>query len=239
MSQQTLHLVHLYPAEMNIYGDTGNRLVLQKRMEWRGIKVKVSLVGVGDKLPDDADIIIGGGAQDAAQAAVQHDLEAKAKQLKKLVEAGVVMLMVCGTYQLFGRRFVTADGQDIKGLDILPLETLASNTRMIGNTVYEMPWGETVGYENHSGKTRLDDPKYALGKVIKGAGNNGSDGFEGCLYKNVVGTYSHGPILSKNPALADELIRRALMRKYGAANLKQLDDSLELAAATTAKSRPR
>jgi CobQ-like glutamine amidotransferase family enzyme len=224
---------------MNIYGDTGNRIVLQKRMEWRGIKVKTTLVGVGDKLPGDADIIIGGGAQDAAQASVQKDLEAKAKQIKKLVEDGIVMLMVCGTYQLFGRRFTTADGQDIKGLGILPLETVGSHTRMIGNTIYDMPWGEAVGYENHSGKTYLDDPKYALGKVAKGAGNNGSDGIEGCLYKNVVGTYSHGPILSKNPTLADELIKRALLRKYGSADLEPLDDTLELLAAETAKSRPR
>ena len=172
---QSLHLVHLYPVEMNIYGDTGNRLVLTKRMQWRGIDVTLSLVGVGDKLPDDADIILGGGAQDAAQSAVERDLARKAPALRTLANDNVVMLMVCGTYQLFGRRFVTADGLDIKGLGIFPIETLASSDRLIGNTIYQTDWGEIVGYENHSGKTTLDDPGLALGRVTKGAGNNGRD----------------------------------------------------------------
>lgn len=236
---QSLHLVHLYPVEMNIYGDTGNRIVVTKRLQWRGIEVNTSLVGVGDKLPKDSDIILGGGAQDAAQSAVEADLAQKAGSLAKLAEDGAVMLMVCGMYQLLGRRFVTADGQDIKGMGILPVETLASHDRMIGNTAYETPWGEVVGYENHSGKTFLDDQSLAWGKVVKGAGNNGSDGLEGCLHHNIFGTYSHGPILSKNPHFADELIRRALIRKYGSADLKALDDTTELAAAKAAKSRPR
>lgn len=239
MSKQSLHIVHLYPVEMNIYGDTGNRIILQQRLAWRGIDARVSLVGVGDELPKDTDIILGGGAQDAAQSAVEADLADKAGRLKRLAEQDVVMLLVCGTYQLFGRRFVTADGQDIKGLGILPCETFASNTRMIGNTACTTPWGEIVGYENHSGKTRLDDTSMALGKVLKGAGNNGEDGTEGCIYRNVFGTYSHGPMLSKNPHFADELIRRALVRKYGTADLRPLNDSLELTAASTAKSRPR
>src|SRR6185503_7556768 len=107
---QSIHLVHLYPVEMNIYGDTGNRIVLTKRLAWRGIDVKTSLVGIGDELPLDSDIILGGGAQDAAQSAVEVDLAKKAKSLAKLAEDGAVMLMVCGMYQLLGRRFVTADG---------------------------------------------------------------------------------------------------------------------------------
>jgi lipid II isoglutaminyl synthase (glutamine-hydrolysing) len=236
---QSLHLVHLYPVEMNIYGDTGNRIVLTRRLEWRGIQVKTSLVGIGDQLPADGDIILGGGAQDAAQSSVEADLATKAKSLTKLAEAGAVMLMVCGMYQLLGRRFVTADGQDIKGMGILPVETLASHDRMIGNTAYDTPWGEVVGYENHSGKTFLDDQSLAWGKVVKGAGNNGSDRLEGCMYHNIFGTYSHGPILSKNPHFADELIRRALIRKYTMAELQPLDDDTELAAAKTARSRPR
>jgi len=239
MTKQLLHLVHLYPVEMNIYGDTGNRLVLVRRMKWRGIDVKLSLAGVGDELPKDVDIILGGGAQDAAQSAVEKDLAQKAPILRTFANDGVVMLMVCGTYQLFGRRFVTSDGLDIKGLGILPIETLASSDRMIGNTIYQTEWGEVVGYENHSGKTTLDDPSLALGRVVKGAGNNGKDRTEGCVYKNIFGTYSHGPILSKNPKLADELIRRALKRKYGSAELKPLDDTLEQTAAAVAKKRPR
>lgn len=234
-----IHLVHLYPKEMNIYGDTGNRLILQRRAEWRDIEVRVSLVGIGDSIPEDADIIVGGGGQDAGQDAVQKDLQSKAVVLEKMTQDGVVMLMVCGLYQLFGRRFVTAEGQEIKGISVLPLETVAGNRRLIGNTIYNTQWGEVVGYENHSGKTHLDDTSMALGRVVKGAGNNGEDHTEGCILNNVFGTYSHGPVLSKNPFLADELLRRALERKYISQEIVQLDDSVELAAAVVAKSRPR
>ncbi len=234
-----VHLVHLYPREMNIYGDTGNRLVLQKRMEWRGIEVKTSLVGVGQAIPADADIILGGGGQDAGQLAVEADLLEKAVTLQSMAADGVVMLMVCGLYQLFGHRFVTHEGVEIKGIDILPLETVASDMRMIGNTVFQTSFGEVVAYENHSGKTMLDDKAQALGKMIKGDGNNGVDKTEGCLVQNVFGTYGHGPILSKNPALADELIRRALQRTGQNTELKALDDSLEELARKVALGRPR
>lgn len=236
---KSIHLVHLYPKEMNIYGDTGNRLVLQKRLEWRGFKVKVSLVGVGDAVPTDADIIIGGGGQDAGQSQVQQDLQAKADSLHKLANDGVVMLMVCGLYQLFGRHFLTHEGDDIIGIGILPLETVGGPKRMIGNTIYDTDFGPIVGYENHSGVTKLDDNELALGKVVKGDGNNGEDGFEGCVVNNVFGTYSHGPILSKNPRFADELISRAIDRHFGTNQLEELDDTLELQAAAVATKRPR
>jgi CobQ-like glutamine amidotransferase family enzyme len=240
---KSIHLVHLYPREMNIYGDTGNRLVMEQRLLARGIEVKVSLVGIGDFIPEDTDIIIGGGGQDAGQSVVQHDLAKKANDLQKLAGDGAVMLMVCGLYQLFGRRFVTGEGEEIQGINLLPLETIAGKTRYIGNTLYEITRGksgfEIVGYENHSGLTYLDDPAYSFARVKKGAGNNGQDGTEGCVVNNVIGTYSHGPILSKNPEFADELIRRALMRKYGEAELVRLDDTLEHTAANLAKKRPR
>ncbi len=239
MSVQSLHIAHLYPKEMNIYGDTGNRLVLQKRLEWRGIEVQITHVGMGDDVPPDVDIIIGGGSQDAGQEMVQDDLLAKGESLRKLADDGVVMLMVCGLYQLFGRRMVTQAGVDIKGISIFPLETVAGNTRLIGNTIISSEWGELVGYENHSGLTALDAGAQPLGKIAKGDGNNGTDGTEGCIYKNVFGTYAHGPILSKNPVFADELITRALTRKYGETELKPLDDTLELRAADIARTRPR
>ncbi|CAN5606959.1 glutamine amidotransferase [soil metagenome] len=236
-----LHVVHLYPAEMNIYGDTGNRIILQRRAEWRGIDVNVSLVGLGEEIPQgDVDIIIGGGGQDAVQSSVQPDIQAKAQVLHDLAESGTVMLMVCGLYQLFGRRFITVAKEEIKGIGIMPLETQAGEQRLIGNTNVSSEWGELVGYENHSGKTLLDDKKQALGQVIKGAGNNGQDGTEGCVYKNIFGTYLHGPILSKNPVLADELLKRALIRKYQTdIDLKPLDDNYESRAATIAKTRTR
>ena len=236
-----LKVVHLYPKEMNIYGDTGNRLVLEKRLAWRGVDVQVELVGVGDDMPEDVDIIIGGGGQDAGQGDVQDDLAQKAVTLRKLAEDGVVMLMICGMYQLFGRSFTTHEKEVIQGIGILPLETRGGKTRMIGNTVYETPFGELVGYENHSGVTRLDDEGIALGTVTKGDGNNGVDRTEGARMHNVFGTYSHGPILPKNPWFADELIRLALMRKYGSdiTQLKSLDDTEERAAHDSAKSRAR
>lgn len=236
---QYIHLIHLYPKEMNIYGDTGNRLILQKRLEWRGIEARVTLVGAHDDIPKDADIIIGGGGQDAGQSIVQDDLQTKSSTLHSMSDAGVVMLMVCGLYQLFGRRFVTNEGVEIKGIGLLPLETHAGPTRLIGNTIYKTQWGEIVGYENHSGLTQLDDLNQALGKVTKGSGNNGQDGTEGCQINNIFGTYSHGPVLSKNPQLADKLISRAFSRKYNVPELRQLDDSLEANASQIAKKRPR
>lgn len=234
-----LVIVHLYPKEMNIYGDTGNRIALQKRAQWRGIHVQVKLIGQGDPVPLDADIIIGGGGQDAGQGNIQDDLQNKAPSLKELAADGAVMLMICGMYQLFGRKFTTHEGKVLKGIGILPLETVGGDERMIGNTVYETPYGEIVGYENHSGVTTLDDPAQALGTVKKGAGNNGQDHTEGCRVQNVFGTYSHGPVLVKNPQFADELLRLALERKYGKTNLKPLDDTIELAAHATAARRPR
>lgn len=237
--QMHLTIVHVYPKEMNIYGDTGNRLVLQKRAEWRGIGVKVKLVGVGDPIPGEADIIIGGGGQDAGQGKIQDDLQAKSAQLQAMAEQGVVMLMICGMYQLFGRSFTTSTGEVIKGIGLLPLETVGGDMRMIGNTVYDTPFGEVVGYENHSGVTRLDDAAQAFGTVTQGDGNNSQDKTEGCRVKNVFGTYSHGPVLVKNPRLADEILRLALSRRYEKVELPPLDDTLELAAHATALTRHR
>jgi len=242
MSSETrrLVIVHLYPKEMNIYGDTGNRLVLQKRAQWRGIEVEVKLVGVNDPIPGETDIIIGGGGQDAGQGKIQDDLQAKAPDLRRMAGDGVVMLMICGMYQLFGRQFTTNTGEIIKGIGILPLQTVGGDTRMIGNTVYDTPFGEIVGYENHSGVTTLDDTAQAFGTVTQGDGNNGQDKTEGCRVQNVFGTYSHGPVLVKNPGMADELLHLALTRKYGSdLVLDSLDDSTEFAAHATAKTRPR
>jgi CobQ-like glutamine amidotransferase family enzyme len=239
MSDKQIHIVHLYPKEMNIYGDTGNTLALRRRLEWRDIAVKVSLVGVGDDVPRDADIIIGGGGQDAGQDKIQGDLQEKSEILHKMAASGVVMFMVCGMYQLFGRSFTTSDRAVIKGIGILSLETVAGPTRLIGNTLYDSPYGEIVGYENHSGLTYLDDPKTALATVVKGAGNNGQDKTEGCRVQNIFGTYSHGPALVKNPAFADTLLQLAIDRKYPEAKLAPIDNTLELTAHQFAKQRPR
>lgn len=235
-----LTIVHLYQKEMNIYGDTGNTLILRRRAEWRGIKVNVVFVGVGEIIPDDADIILGGGGQDAGQGAIEKDLQTKAVSIHRLATAGVPMLMICGMYQLFGRSFTTGEGAVIRGIGVLPLETIAGKERYIGNTHYDTPIGEVIGYENHSGLTYLDNEAEAFGSVTLGAGNNGRDGTEGCRVHNVIGTYSHGPVLAKNPRLADELLLLALQRKYGPVfTLKPLDDTLETLSHETAKARPR
>lgn len=239
MSAKNIHIVHLYPKEMNIYGDTGNTLILRRRLEWRGFDVVVSLVGIGDALPHDVDIIVGGGGQDAGQDKIQDDLQLKSAQLHEMAKNGVVMFMVCGLYQLFGRSFTLSDGSVIQGIGILPLQTHAGPTRFIGNTLYNSPYGQVVGYENHSGITMLDDIKTAFSTVVNGAGNNGLDKTEGCIINNVFGTYSHGPAFSKNPHLADELIRRAVERTYPGTTIEPLDDLLEKSAFAIAKKRPR
>lgn len=235
----SLTITQLYPKEMNIYGDTGNRIVLEKRATWRDITVHIKLVGVNDPIPKSTDILIGGGGQDAGQSIIQADLQTKASYLKTMAADGVVMLMICGLYQLFGRSFTTNTGDVIKGIGLLPLETVGGLKRMIGNTRYTAPFGDIVGYENHSGVTVLDDTSLAFATVTQGDGNNGRDGTEGCRVHNVFGTYSHGPVLAKNPRFADELLKLALVRKYGAYQLTNLDDHLEIAAHATAAARPR
>lgn len=231
-----LHLVHLYPREMNIYGDTGNVIVLENRLKWRGIAVKTTLVNQGDKLPSDADIIIGGGGQDKGQQQVEADLKKKSEALKSMSSDGVVMLMICGMYQLFGEVFITKDKQCIEGIGVLPVHTEASGDRMIGNVAIDTDFGVVVGYENHSGKTWLHDGCTPFGRVKKGFGNNGADKLEGARLNNIFASYLHGPILSKNPVLADGLIKIALEGR--GIGLAALDDSLELEAARKALLRP-
>jgi CobQ-like glutamine amidotransferase family enzyme len=237
---KTVHIVQLYPKEMNIYGDMGNQLIIARRLEWRGIPHKVSYVGIGDAVPTDASLILGGGGQDAGQSAIEADLQTKGTDLRAMRDAGVPMLLVCGLYQLFGHRFVTHQGADIKGISVFDIETRASNDRLIGNVTVESEWGRLVGYENHSGKTYLYDRASPFAKVIRGAGNNGSDGKEGARVNNAFGTYMHGPLLSKNPVFADVLLAYALDLLGEDQNvLTPLDDELAQRAANIAATRPR
>lgn len=234
-----LTIVHLYPKEMNIYGDNGNVLVLQKRLEWRGIKADVKNIEVGEDLPKDTDIIVSGGGQDKGQLRVADDLTSKKGTLHALANDGVAMLVICGTYQLFGHRFLTAKDGEVPGIGIFDAETLAGSKRLIGNITIDTPYGELVGYENHSGNTFLYNNQDSFGTVLSGMGNNEADNTEGAKTHNVFGTYLHGPLLPKNPAFADELLRLALDRKYGLSELVPLDDTLALDAARVAKTRPR
>jgi CobQ-like glutamine amidotransferase family enzyme len=224
---------------MNIYGDHGNLLTLQKRCQWRGIKTEYISHEPGQKFDNSADIILGGGGQDSGQDKIQVDLLKNGSKLRHMADDSVPMLLICGLYQLFGHYFETNAGHHIDGIGLFDAWTKAGPTRLIGNIITETDLGEIVGYENHSGLTYLNKGQASFGRVIKGAGNNGSDGLEGARTKNTFGSYLHGPILPKNPALADELIRLALIRKYGEAKLSNLDDQLAHQAHNSAASRPR
>jgi Predicted glutamine amidotransferase len=235
-----LVLVHLYPREMNIYGDTGNVLVLRRRLEWRGVPVRVVPVSVGDPLPDDADILLGGGGQDAAQGEIGADFASRGAQLRAMADDGVVMLTICGSYQMLGHEFVTQDGVRIAGTGVLDVTTQGQATRLIGNNHVDTPdAGRLVGYENHSGLTTLGPDVRPLGRTPAGRGNNGRDGTEGAVRDNVIGTYLHGPVLAKSPRFADDLLRRALARRGADAELEPLDDALPELAARVAVARPR
>ena len=236
-----LKILHLYPREMNLYGDHGNVLAIKRRCEWRDIKVEIIEHEPGTEIPDDIDIIFGGGGQDSGQGKIEQDLHEIAPRLKEYIENDTPCLVICGLYQLFGKYYQAADGKKINGIDILNITTDAGDKRHIGNiTIKNGQFGELVGYENHSGLTSLGDNVEPFGEVILGAGNNGKDKTEGCRYKNCIGTYLHGPILPKNPKLTDFFIETALTRKYNTKiNLKKLNDEIELKAHATAIARPR
>jgi CobQ-like glutamine amidotransferase family enzyme len=233
-------LVHLYPREMKIYGDTGNVLVLRRRLEWRGRPVDVVPVSVGDPLPNDTDILLGGGGQDAAQGEIGVDFAGRGAQLRAMADDGVVMLTVCGTYQMLGHEFVTQEGRHIPGVGVLDVVTRGQAERLIGNNHVDTPSaGRLVGYENHSGLTELGSGVRALGTTEPGRGNNGRDRTEGAVRDNVIGTYLHGPVLAKSPRFADDLLRRALERRGESTDLEPLDDALAEQAARVAVGRPR
>lgn len=235
-----LRILQLYPRDMNIYGDWGNTLTLQRRAEWHGYEVELLSYNPGDVFPDDIDLVVGGGGQDSGQSVIQDDLQKIGAKLKDLAATGTPMLVICGLYQLFGTFFKTKDDITIPGIGIFDIETHGGPERLIGNIITESPeFGQIIGYENHSGLTYLSGDVQPLGKVIRGAGNNGQDDFEGARYKNVIGSYLHGSLLPKNPALADWLIEQAATRKYGEFTPTVIDDRFAEEARKIAASRPR
>lgn len=238
-SKKTITVLQLYPNEMNIYGDRGNVLTVMRRLQWHGYTPALAYHHPGKPLPKDVDIILGGGGQDSGQEKVQDDLLRIGSSLHKLADQDTPMLMVCGLYQLFGRFFRTHDGSEIKGISMFDMETLAGPTRLIGNTVLSTPYGQVVGYENHSGQTLLDDGQEAFGTIVKGEGNNTKDKTEGAIYKSVIGTYLHGSLLPKNPDLADALIEKAVIRRYGEFEGNVIDDAFARTAHQIASKRPR
>ena len=212
-----LKIFHMYPDLLNLYGDRGNIIVLERRARWRGIEVEVLNFTKDDEEDlSEADIIFLGGGSDREQELIYSHLYKFKGLIRDLVEDNVVFLAVCGGYQLLGDYYLDAYGDKVEGLSLLNFYTKAEKGRLIGNILIETILPITpktiVGFENHGGRTYHNYE--ALGRVIKGYGNNGKDGFEGIVYKNLIGTYLHGPLLSKNPHLADFIIESALKRRY-------------------------
>lgn len=234
-----LHILHLYPNEMNIYGDRGNLLTLMRRAEWQGLEPVVHFHHAKKALPKAVHIVLGGGGQDSAQGDIQNDVLAIGDKLHKLTDAGVPMIMICGMYQLFCHKFITNDKKEIKGIGIFNAETIAGEKRMVGNLKVDSDFGTLYGFENHSGRTLLNPGQAPLGKVLRGNGNNGKDKTEGARTNNVFGSYLHGPMLPNNPHLADVLLRIAIHNAYGDnVKLKKVDDNLAALARAGAKRRP-
>ena len=231
-----LNICHLYPDVLNLYGDTGNITCIRKRLEWRGIDSEVTELPIGETADfTQFDLFFIGGGQDFEQEVLLSDLhKGKDKEIISAIEDDKVFLAICGGYQMLGQYYRTYTGEQCDFIGALDLHTIGSEQRMIGNYMFECGLlsgsSTVVGFENHSGKTYLGAGVEPLGKVLSGFGNNGEDGTEGARYKNVFGTYSHGPMLPKNPKFTDMLLLTALQRKYPDAELPELDDSLENSA---------
>ena len=236
---------HLYPSYLNIYADRGNIAVLAARAGWRGVEVDVLPIGPGDPTPADVDLFYVGGGQDREQALIAPDLAQRGSILAAAVEDGAAALAVCGGYQLLGRFYRDRAGEELAGAGVLPLHTVAGERRMIGDVLLECELAPGLvrtlaGFENHAGRTILDGDAEPLGRVVSGFGNDGESGFEGCRLGRAVGTYLHGPLLPRNPWLADWLIAQALGHRTGEVPaFGPLDDGLEAEAHAVASARAR
>lgn len=230
-----IRVAHLYPDVMNIYGDRGNAIALRYRCEARNISCEVVEIHAGDPFdPTAYDIVLIGGGQDREQRRIADDLVAKGPSIREAVDGGQPVLAVCGGFQLFGHRYVDHNGSVISGIGVFDMETRHPGPRAdrcIGDVVIETDLGEIVGFENHGGRTYLSPGQEPFGMVVRGRGNNATDRTEGARRNNAIGTYLHGSLLPKNPALADQLILTALRRRYGDdVDLPPLDDRVELSA---------
>lgn len=229
-----LSICHLYPDLLNLYGDRGNIIAMKKRLQWRGISMTLTDVSVGtDFNPSEYDLVFIGGGQDFEQEILLSDLKKeKAKRICYSVDSGTVFLAICGGYQLLGTHYKTWDGLQYDFTGALDIYTIGHKTRMIGDFMFNCILDSdrttiVTGFENHSGRTYLGNEVKVLGEIISGNGNNGEDGGAGARYKNVFCSYSHGPLLPKNPVLCDYILETALINKYGSYKLSPLDNTME------------
>ena len=238
---------HLYPEYLNIYADRGNIAVLERRAALRGHELELTGLSVGDDVrPGEHDLLYVGGGQDREQALIAPDLAAKGPAIREAVGGGAALLAVCGGYQLLGRGYLDTNGVQQPGVGLFPHETVAGERRMIGDVLLEceLDPGDPhtlAGFENHAGRTRLDPDAKPLGRVLAGFGNDGESGFEGCRVERAIGTYLHGPLLPRNPWLADWLLSRALAHATGGEppELEPLPDRLEAEAHAVSAQRAR
>lgn len=229
-----LKVCHLYPDLLNLYGDRGNVIALTRRCRWRGIPVSVKKVNLGDDVNfEEYDILFIGGGSDKEQALVVAELHRQIKGLGEAIEDGLVVLAICGGFQMLGKHYIMPDGRKIPGLGLLDYYTEAGEQRLIGNVVIEVKIKDktikVAGFENHAGRTYLGKIE-PLGRVLAGNGNNSEDSYEGARYKNVLCSYLHGPLLPKNPSITDFMITKALQRRGEGAALAPLDDYFEKVA---------
>ena len=234
---------HLYPDYLNIYADRGNIAVLADRAARRGHELEVTAIGVGEGVhAGEIDLYYVGGGQDREQALIAPDIAAKGPALHDAVAGGAAFLAVCGGYQLLGRYYRDRSGVELPGCSLLPLHTVAGEGRMIGDVLLECEWaGQTLaGFENHAGRTYLEDGAEPLGRVLAGFGNDGTSGYEGCKAGRVVGTYLHGPLLPRNPWFADWMLAEAAAHQLrDVPTFEPLDDELELQAHGVSADRAR
>lgn len=231
-----IRICHLYPETLNLYGDRGNVLCMRKRLEWRGIDCEVDSLSIGEtKDLSGFDLFFMGGGQDFEQEVLLRDLAGpNGREIRRAIEDQKTFLCICGGYQILGTHYETKDGVRCEFLGAIDLYTVGGEKRLIGNYVYRLADNGkddlVAGFENHSGRTFLGEGVRPLGTILAGYGNNGKDHTEGVRYKNVYGTYSHGPVLPKNPGLCDRILKSALERKYGPTELPPLEDRFEKAA---------
>jgi CobQ-like glutamine amidotransferase family enzyme len=242
-----IRVAHLYPDYLNIYADRGNIAVFARRASWRGHELEVEAIGMAEAVrPGAHDLYYVGGGQDREQALVAPDLAAK-QGLTEAVTGGAALLAVCGGYQLLGRFYRERSGAELPGVGLFPLHTVAGERRMIGDVLLEcelVPGGRRTlaGFENHAGRTILEADAEPLGRVVAGFGNDGDSGFEGCRVGRAIGTYLHGPLLPRNPWLADWLLGAALAHRLGSTEnveLEPLEDALEHAAHAISSGRAK